>query len=126
MNYQPMDARNPPRREVIDLTSSEKRPPIVGDRSQHYPAYAAAAPNSYPFLHAPSRRSPPREVRNGHYEGYGRGAYPSHTPDDRMYMARPPPAHDVIPMRDERPRPRVDGPRVRYLHHGADYGGRSH
>jgi hypothetical protein len=122
-NYHSTDPRNTPRREVIDLTSSEQRPPVVRDRVQHYPTYTAAAPNSCPHVHAPPHRSPPREVRSGYYEGHGRGAYPSYQPDERMYPGRPPPPYDVMHMRDERSHHRVDGARVRYLHSGANHGG---
>ncbi|CAO2654776.1 Nn.00g115090.m01.CDS01 [Neocucurbitaria sp. VM-36] len=127
-SYQSMDARShqriQPPQQVIDLTSSPYRPPVSGDRGSYKPVRSYPVdPDGYAYVSMPARRSPMREVRGAYYDAPAEESSRAYIPDNRMYDERAPPARDYIPLRDERPRPRLENEGARYLRNGVKYGG---
>jgi hypothetical protein len=93
--------RAQPSQEIIDLTSSPRRPP-PGRASDHYitaQGYPAGGSGNHAYMPEVHRRSPPREVRKDYHE-YPAGARPyAYIPEsDRVYQRRPPPAHEYVPL----------------------------
>lgn len=89
-----------PSRDIIDLTSSPRRPPPgrAGDNHVIARSHPSAGPNNRAYVPEARRLSP--QVRND-YHKYPVGARPhAYIPEsDRMYQRCPPPVHDYVPLR---------------------------
>lgn len=82
-----------PLREIIDLTSSPRRPPpgVVGERYVDTHGYSATGSDGYAYV--------PEVVRNNYHEHpAGARPYAYISESDRMYQRRHQ-AHEYIPLR---------------------------
>ncbi|KAH8728831.1 hypothetical protein GQ44DRAFT_702049 [Phaeosphaeriaceae sp. PMI808] len=127
-NYQPTDIRNrpraPPHQEVIDLTSSPRRPPPNTDDGYYQPGRFHAVPGPSGLSNTPvTRQSGQREVRRAHHEVYPSEPPHTYNPNGGVYERRAPPPRDYIPMQGEQPRRPVDRENARYLRSAVHHGG---
>lgn len=101
--YLPMETRSRhranPSQEIIDLTSSPRRPPhdMDGDRYATVQGYPVASARNHAHVPGVHRRSPVRIDYHG--QPFGARPYAYMPENDRMYQRRPPPAHEYIPLR---------------------------
>lgn len=128
-HHPPTDARTQSRAQpplqVIDLTSSPRRPPSNGDSGYYVSAHSHAAVGSSGLSNVPvsSRRSPVREANGTQYEVQPGEPPRAYMPNSGVYERRAPPARDYIPVRDDYQRRPIEGEDARYLRSGFHYRG---
>ncbi|KAH9882006.1 hypothetical protein J1614_001177 [Plenodomus biglobosus] len=122
--HPPLDPRRAPPPQVVNVGNPYRLPP---DRGHYMPAYSyqpAPEQDDRSYVPASARPPPPRETRGAHYGAPVEALSYAYVSEPRMYERRASlPAHDFVPLRDDRRRCHLDEESAQYLRSRVKYGG---